>query len=356
MQVNLRTNAAYGIVPLAMLGLFAAYPRKWAPAPAAADCGCSAESIAQANPPSKMPADSPPRAHDPSMAKEGKTYYVFTTGPGIAVQTSTDRIHWKPAPRVFTPIPSWTRETITGSNEFYWAPDISYFNHKWHLYYAVSTFGKNRSAIGLATNVTLDSTRPDFKWVDEGPVVQSYPKDNYNAIDPVLALDEHKQPWLAFGSFWGGIQIVRLDEATGKPTEKDLVAPIASRPHTEGQPGAIEAPYIIRHGRDFYLFSSFDFCCRGIRSTYNIRVGRAKSINGPYLDRDGKSMLDGGGTQILASAGRWYGPGGNSVFREGRTDYLVYHAYDGEDNGAPKLRIDALTWDKDGWPHAPGGP
>jgi arabinan endo-1,5-alpha-L-arabinosidase len=284
------------------------------------------------------------------MAKEGQTYYMFCTGLGISVRSSTNRVDWEPPKRIFEHSLPWTATTIPGFRDFYWAPDISFFNHKWHLYYAVSTFGRNRSAIGLATNLTLDPKRPDYKWVDEGPAFQSYPSDNYNAIDPNIAFDEHGKPWLAFGSFWSGIKILPIDAATGKPEKPDVVPTgIASRP----RPGAIEAPFIVRHGRFFYLFTSFDFCCRGVNSTYNIRVGRSASIAGPYVDRDGKPLMESGGTLVLGSVGRWHGPGGNSVMRDGRKDLIVYHAYDANANGAPRLRIEPIDWDKEGWPHVP---
>jgi len=320
---------------------------------ASTDCGCSGTELqveAKAAPETDSIDGNGVRAHDPAMAKEGRNYYMFCTGPGISVRSSKDRLNWGMPNRIFEKSVPWSASTIPGSRDFYWAPDISFFNHKWHLYFAVSTFGRNRSAIGLATNVTLDPTRPDYKWVDEGPAFQSYPKDNFNAIDPNIAFDEKGQPWLSFGSFWSGIKILKIDAATGKPVDPDA-APIgiASRP----RPGAIEAPFIYRHGKFFYLFTSFDVCCRGVNSTYNIRVGRSPKIDGPYLDREGKPMMDNGGTPVLATVGRWHGPGGNSVMRDGRKDLLVYHAYDANQNGAPSLRIEEIQWDREAWPHVP---
>jgi arabinan endo-1,5-alpha-L-arabinosidase len=311
------------------------------------------------SPPAAVPTPLP-RVHDPVLAKEGNTYYLFSTGRGITLHTSKDRVIWLRQGRVFAdPIP-WTAAAIPGSTDHYWAPDISFFNGKWHLYYSVSTFGRNRSAIGLATNKTLDSKRPDYRWKDEGLVVESNPGDNWNAIDPNLALDEKKQPWLSFGSFWGGIKLQKLDAATGKPakpTDKEPVpAPlysVSSRPHTGGIAGAVEAPYIVRHGRFCYLFVSFDFCCKGVESTYNIRVGRSAKITGPYVDREGKAMTEGGGTLVRSGSGRWRGPGHNAVYHENNRDWLVYHAYDADDNGVSKLRIEEMAWDAAGWPKMP---
>ncbi len=318
------------------------------------NCGCEGETLKAQVPKSVAEYElhgAVEHVHDPAIAKEGKNYYIFSTGPGIPIRISKDRVNWLPPIRLFEKVPAWTRETIPGSNEFYWAPDISYFNHRWHVYYAVSTFGRNRSAIGLATNETLDSAKPNYKWTDEGVVFQSYATDNFNAIDPNIVLDSKGTPWLSFGSFWSGIKVLKLDPLTGKPQKPSQVPDgIASRPHTKDQPGAIEAPFIVKRGRFFYLFVSFDFCCRGVRSTYNIRVGRSNLPEGPYVDRNGIKMTDGGGTLVLESEGRWHGPGGNAYLRDGRKDLLVFHAYDGNDNGVPKLQVRTLNWDKQGWP------
>ena len=127
---------------------------------------------------------------------------------------------------------------------------------------------------------------------------------------------------------------------------------LAARP----SPGAIEAPFVIRHGRYYYLFASFDFCCRGAKSSYNTVVGRATTPTGPYLDRAGTPMLRGGGTPVLASGqgtgSRYVGRGHNAILQAPDGDRIVYHAYDTQRNGTPTLRIQRLIWDAKGWPHA----
>lgn len=291
------------------------------------------------------------QVHDPSIIKAGDKYYIFCTHGGIYIRKSADLLDWeKPFPKsVFPPThaPDWTQEMIPASNNDIWAPDISYFNDKFHLYYSVSTFGSNRSLIGLATNVTLDSESDEYAWVDEGLVIDSLTADNYNCIDPNLILDADGVPWLAFGSFWSGIKMRRLDYATGKlSTEDETLYPLA---HRTPNYGAVEAPFIIRKGDFYYLFASFDFCCRGVDSTYHVQVGRSESVTGPYVDQDGVAMMDGGGTQITFPTKRWRGPGHNSILQEGDTDYLVCHAYDAENMGMETLRIAPLAWEA-GWP------
>ena len=290
------------------------------------------------------------QVHDPSIIKEGKTYYVFSTRAGIAIRCSKDLIQWQLCGDVFAHLPEWAVKDVPGLRGL-WAPDVSYFNGRYYLYYSASTFGSNHSSIGLATNETLDSSSDKYRWVDQGKVIGSNIDDDWNAIDPNVVFDEHNQPWLAFGSFWGGIKLRKLEQATGKLSSQDQnLYSLASRPRTSSSPGAIEAPNIIRKNGYYYLFVSFDLCCRGANSTYNIRVGRARRLTGPYIDRSGKAMIDGGGTLVVGGAGRWTGPGHCAVLQEREGDHLVYHAYDTEWRGVPTLRISTLHWDSEGWP------
>ena len=287
--------------------------------------------------------------HDPSIIKAGDYYYLFCTGSGIEVRRSPDLVTWQMArpALVFGGVPIWARELIPGATNI-WAPDISYYNDKYHLYYSVSTFGSNRSAICLVTNNVLDREEDGYGWVDEGAVIESVTSDNYNCIDPNLIIDADGVPWLAFGSFWSGIKMRQLDYETGKlSTEDETLYSLAQR---RVNSGSVEAPFVIRKGDFYYLFVSFDFCCRGVDSTYHVMVGRSENVTGPYVDRDGVAMLDGGGTQVTFPTERWRGPGHNAILQDEDADYIVYHAYDAENNGTPTLRIDALVWDEDGWP------
>jgi arabinan endo-1,5-alpha-L-arabinosidase len=290
------------------------------------------------------------RVHDPHIIKQADAYYIFCTGRGIPIRRSTDLYNWKIVGRVFEQLPDWARQEIPGARDF-WASDVLLFNGKYHVYYSISTFGSNRSCIGLVTNATLDSESRDYKWVDQGKVIESLKTDDFNCIDANPVMDEQKNVWLGFGSFWGGIKLRRLYANTGKVSAADdKLYSLAARPKPDPRP--IEAAYIIRHGDYYYLFASFDFCCRGVKSNYNIRVGRAQQITGPYSDREGKPMLEGGGTLILETAGRYIGPGHNSVLHDGEKDYLVHHFYDGENRGIATLQIRPLTWTQDGWPVA----
>lgn len=294
------------------------------------------------------------QVHDPNIIKAGDTFYLFSTRAGIAIRCSKDLIHWRLCGDVFAHLPEWAVKDVPGLRGL-WAPDVTYFNGQYHLYYSVSTFGSNRSSIGLVTNQTLDPTSDKYRWMDQGKVLSSNTSDDWNAIDPNVVFDEQDQPWLAFGSFWSGIKLRKLDRATGQLSSQDqTLYSLASRPRTSELPGAIEAPDIIRKNNYYYLFVSFDFCCRGKDSTYNIRVGRARRVTGPYVDRSGKPMMEGGGTLVIAGGGRWAGPGHCSILQEKDGDRLVYHAYDTEWRGVSTLRISPIRWDAEGWPTIAG--
>lgn len=286
--------------------------------------------------------------HDPTMIKTGGMYYLVSTGPGIPIHCSKDMKVWDSCGRVFSANPDWVVKAIEGVKDL-WAPEIVFNDGRFYLFYAASTFGSNHSAIGLVTNATLDPKSPEYAWVDQGEVISSQKSDNYNAIDPNLAFDKDGQPWLLFGSFWSGIKMVKVDPVTFKPTTGEKLISLAANPNTD----AIEGAFVTRRGDFYYLFVSHDFCCKGVMSSYNIRVGRSKDITGPYLDRDSKPLTEGGGTLVYKGSNRWRGPGHNSIYIEGDTYYMVYHSYDANANGVPTLRIEALEWDPDSWPQSP---
>lgn len=298
-----------------------------------------------------------PSVHDPVLIKQNDTYYLFCTGRGITCMSSKDLKVWQNEQSVFPIPPQWAVDEVPGFRGSIWAPDISYHNGKYYLYYSCSSFGKNSSSIGVATNVTLDPKDPHFKWEDHGRVVRSVPgRDMWNAIDPNLIVDEEGTPWLVFGSFWEGMKIVKLNPDMLSIAEPPTWATVARRPRTstldgaDPGDGAIEAPFIFKKGNYFYLFVSFDFCCRGAQSTYKIAVGRSEKVNGPYLDRAGKKMVDGGGTIVLAGNETYPGVGHSSAYTFDGKDYLFAHAYNATANGRSELVSRQIIWDSEGWP------
>ncbi|SMC00570.1 hypothetical protein SAMN00120144_1324 [Hymenobacter roseosalivarius DSM 11622] len=177
-------------------------------------------------------------AHDPVMIQQGDTYYMFCTGPGIAKWSSKNTKQWKREKPVFSQAPEWAVKAVPGfKNNHTWAPDISSQNGHYYLYYSISAFGKNTSCIGVA----------------------------------------QPEQWRTIAS---------------RPRNAQLA---------DSMPGdaAIEEPFIFKKGAYYYLFTSFDYCCRGPQSTYKMVVGRAKELIRPYVDKAGVGLEQGGGTLVM---------------------------------------------------------
>ena len=311
-----------------------------------------------------------PMVHDPVMAKDGDTYFLYATGMGIQQMTSKDRQTWTVLPQpVMSVIPGWTTDSVPGFGSHVWAPDVIQWHGKWWMAYSCSTFGKNGSAIGLLSTRSLHGGI----WKDEGCIVTSHERrkdsdgnptgDNWNAIDPNFVIDTATDtPWLVWGSFWDGIQLARLDStmhiAQGekprtiarrydpdyKPTEPNPTSRFAGT-------NAIEAPFIFKHGDYYYLFVSWDYCCRGAKSNYRVAVGRSKTVTGPYLDRNGKDMAKGGGTLFLEGDKKeWEAAGHCAAYTFDNEDIFICHGYSATQNGAALLIQRPISWTADQWP------
>lgn len=321
-----------GALPVVLLSMLAA--------PASAVTAAPGATTATYPSPGTVTGDT--SVHDPSMVRAADgTYYLFSTHQGIEIRTSANRVSFTRDGSVLPGGATWA--SAYGNDTDIWAPDVSYHNGTYWLYYAVSSFGSNHSAIGLATS----STAKPGSWTDRGLVYASQTTSNFNAIDPGLLVDTSGRWWLSMGSFWSGIKMIQLNPATGKQLASNTTLySIAERP----SPDAEEASYIYAHGGYYYLFVSFDYCCRGTSSTYRIMVGRSASPTGPYVDESGTAMMSGGGTQILATHGNVIGPGGQSVMHDTDGDLLVYHYYSASLNGTPELGLNLLDWASSGWP------
>lgn len=284
-------------------------------------------------------------AHDPStLVKHNSRFYLFSTGRGISSRWSPDLITWNVGPAVFANPPAWVTNAAPGFNGDFWAPDLIAHNGQYFLYYSVSSWGSPESAIGLATNPTLDPSEPTYLWTDQGIVIQSDWSKNYNTIDPSVFRDSNGTLWLAFGSYWSGIKLIQLDPATGK-----RITPNSSI-YSLAWNSSIEAACLTRRGSYYYLFVNWNQCCAGVDSKYLVRVGRSTSITGPYLDRNGQNLLDARGEVFMESSGRYIGPGHIGLLSESGTNWFSFHYYDGANNGAARLGLARLSWTTDGWP------
>lgn len=250
-----------------------------------------------------------------------------------------DGLFWDPLPSIFANKLSWWANYVPNQEgRDVWAPDIHRFNNRTWMYYSISTFGSRQSVIGLASATSIAAG----DWRDDGAVINTTTTHDYNAIDPNLFIDPQGTPWLVFGSWGSGIKLVGINPTTMKPTAQ--IHALASRS------GGIEAPTLLYRQGFYYLFVSVGTCCAGVESTYRIMVGRAQQITGPYVDKNGVNLMQGGVSLVKGNDGRWIGPGGQDIHTYDGKHLIAYHVYDANNNGAPVLRIATLAWDAQGWP------
>jgi arabinan endo-1,5-alpha-L-arabinosidase len=303
---------------------------------------CPGSAYDASNPPQPLTLSGSLGAHDPAAYVVGSTIYLAATG--LIGKTSTNLTTWNNASTPLA-LPSWAASATGATN--LWAPDISYFGGVYHLYYAASTFGSNKSCIGQATRAALDSG----SWADQGMVICSNmgETDDWNAIDPNVVVDDDGTPWLAFGSFWSGIKMIKLT-ATGARADNTITA-LANGANSRG---SLEGAWVFKRCGMYYLFTSWGSCCSSPYD-YNIRVGRSATVTGPYVDKAGTSLMAGGGTLLVQGNASWVAPGHNAVIAYAGKTYNLYHALQGSSSGAATLRIAELVWDDSGWPVS-GGP
>lgn len=292
---------------------------------------------------------------DPSIikAKDGN-YYAYGTEDAwddglnhlVPIIRSEDLTHWTFVRDAFDVKPLWKDDGGL------WAPDISlHKDGKYYLYYSVSVWGDPNPGIGVAT-----ADNPEGPFADQGKLFDSNEIGVANSIDPFYFEDGDGKAYLFWGSFHGIFGIALSADGLKTAGEKFPIADIQ-----------YEAPYIVKRNGYYYFFGSSGSCCEGAFSTYHVKVGRAKSIQGPYVDREGNDLAAGGGTLLLqantesgAGGQSFVGPGHNAVIDDDSgQDWIVYHAIDPDDptlmNGASKrpMMIDPIVW-KDGWPTVEG--
>jgi arabinan endo-1,5-alpha-L-arabinosidase len=277
--------------------------------------------------------------HDPSVIKVGGCYYGFSTGfeggPGngsVTVRKTCDPTlyrGWSYVGTVWNSVPAWITARLGRTPPNIWAPDINYFNGKYHLYYAASIWGQSTLAVtGLLTASNIEGP-----WTDAGQVTDvKYP------IDPNVAWSGGTA-YLMWGS-WSGTYLHVLNPATGKlSTTNNNLWKIAS--------GIENSSMTWRNGY-FYLFGSKGSCCSGVNSTYYTVVGRSASITGPFVDQNGVAMTSGGGTTILTGSGSQVAAGGGDVLDDGSLERLAYHFYDAQAGGRETLNIRNILF-SNGW-------
>jgi arabinan endo-1,5-alpha-L-arabinosidase len=292
--------------------------------------------------------DGQPGMHDPStiVVHDGR-FYSYGTGDGLPISMSDDGWTWRREGSLMSAVPGGKpgREVLALGGNNTWAPDVIHLGDKFFMYYSAPGT-QPKSAIGLLVGRSLDPQSPYYQWQDGGPVVWSDGIEDSNAIDPGVFLDPTDgRLWLTYGSYFGYIRLVELDPKTGQrryPQRAPVNVAINS-----------EASIIIYRDGWYYLLVTHGSCCAGANSTYNIRMGRARKVTGPYLDNMDIDMLEGGGKLFAGSRGRQIGPGhfGLLDLGGGVQRFSLHYEADLDRGGISVLDIRPLLW-RDGWPVA----
>lgn len=280
--------------------------------------------------PRALALDGQVQIHDPStiVQCDGK-FYTYGTGGSSLISDD-----------------GWTWHRGAAPARRGMAPDIIYLGDRYCMYVARNVGAQPRAEINMIWSKTLDSNSPAYKWEEGGVVASSDGVEDCNAIDPGAFLDPNDgRLWLVYGSYFGYIRMVELDPKTGERVNADN-PPVNIAINCEA------SDLIYRDGW-YYLLATHGSCCRGADSGYNIRVGRARNLFGPYLDNMGIEMLRGGGKLFVGSGGRFIGPGhfGLMDLGDGVQKFSCHYEADLDRGGVSVLDIRPLLW-KDGWPAA----
>lgn len=286
--------------------------------------------------------------HDPSsIQKDGDSYYTF--GSHGSALTSNDRITWKSGTSVIRRLGTQSWWAVHGGD--IWAPECVRMDGVWYFFYSVSAWMEFNSAIGVATSPTIDPDNPEYQWEDQGLVIDSLQAADggpmVNVIDPGTFLDDDGKWYMIFGSFQGGVRLIELDRATGKPVH-DPPEPVVITTHLG------EASFLLHWKEYYYCTVSTGTCCKGMESTYKIVYGRATSVEGPYTNREGRSFKSGSFTDLLSrdydddGAVLHAGMGCSGFFWDNDTLLISYHAYTAP-GGDALLNIKPICLDSEGW-------
>ncbi|RZJ86528.1 MAG: arabinan endo-1,5-alpha-L-arabinosidase [Chryseobacterium sp.] len=279
---------------------------------------------------------------DPTIIKAADgNFYLYATEDikNVPIYKSKNLTEWEFAGTAFT---NNTRPNFE-PNGGIWAPDINLINGKYVLYYSMSVWGGEWTCgIGVAT-----ADQPQGPFSDKGKLFRSNEIDVQNSIDPFY-IEENGKKYLFWGSFRGLYAIELSEDGLNIKTgaEKQRVAGTA-----------FEATYIHKKGNYYYLFASVGSCCEGVNSTYKLVVGRSESLMGPYVDKNGKNMMDNGYTIVIDNNSRFVGNGHCSeiVQDEKGNDWITYHGVDVNNPKGRILLLDQIKWDNNNWPYVEGG-
>ena len=273
-----------------------------------------------------------PWIHDPStiMECDGK-YYTFGTGGGGLI--SEDGWNWH------------SGAVRPGGGA---APDALKIGDRYLIAYSATGGGLGGGHAGRVLtmwNKTLDPNSPDFEYTEAIEVAASINDEDCDAIDAGLFMDPQTgRLYCTYGTYFGFIRMVELDPKTGAKVEGTVDPNIAID---------CEATTMIYRNGWYYLLGTHGTCCDGVNSTYNIVVGRARSVYGPFLDNMGRDMVAGGGKMVVDGEDRQFGAGhfGRYIEDEGVEKMSFHWEADLDRSARSVLAIRPIVWVND-WPVA----
>lgn len=279
---------------------------------------------------SALAQEGQPWIHDPStiMECDGK-YYTFGTGGGGLI--SEDGWNW------------YGGAVRPGGGA---APDAMKIGDRYLIAYSATGGGLGGGHAGRVLtmwNKTLDPDSPDFAYTEAIEVAASEMDEDCDAIDAGLFMDPQTgRLWCTYGTYFGFIRIVELDPKTGARVEGNEAVNVAID---------CEATTVIYRNGWYYLFGTHGTCCDGVNSTYNIVVGRSRSVTGPYLDNMGRDMVAGGGKMVIGGDDRQFGAGhfGRYIEDEGVEKMSFHWEADLDRSARSVLAIRPIIWVND-WP------
>lgn len=278
---------------------------------------------------------------DPTIIKTGDgSYYLYATEDirNTPIHRSRDLVSWELVGTAYT---DETRPTFEPRGGL-WAPDINHVNGRYVLYYSMSVWGGEWTCgIGVAT-----ADKPEGPFTDQGKLFRSNEIDVQNSIDPFY-IEDNGRKYLFWGSF-RGLYAIELsgDGLSLKPgAEKRQVAGTA-----------YEGVYIHKRNGFYYMFASIGSCCAGLNSTYTTVVGRSRDLFGPYLDKQGRSMMENHHEVVIGKNEQFVGTGHNSeIVQDSKgQDWILYHAVSVMNPKGRVLMLDQVRWEND-WPYIDGG-
>ncbi|SFE06399.1 arabinan endo-1,5-alpha-L-arabinosidase [Paenibacillus catalpae] len=329
--------------------------------------------------------------HDPSVIRaEDGTYYVF--GSHLAAAKSTDLMSWELVASGAADgnplIPNVTeelRETFEwAQTDTLWAADvIQLADGKYYMYYNACRGDSPLSAMGVAVAADIEGPYKDLgiilksgMWGEPSEDGEIYDATIHpNVVDPDVFFDKDGKLWMVYGSYSGGIFILEMDEKTGKP----LPGQGYGKKLLGGNHSRIEGPYMLYSPDTDYYYLFLSYGGLDAAGGYNIRVARSKNPDGPFVDAEGKDMIEAKadpslplfddrsvepfGTKLMGNhlwkdpadegrEGGYVSPGHNSAYydEESGSYYLIFHSrfpYSGEKH---EIRVHQFFLNEEGWP------